>query len=80
LRLDLQNVKPNDFTPQELLDGLPIAHLPQIYQDQIRDMFSRNLDVLARNAFDVQHTTLIEAHIEIKLREQVMNSKYCPPP
>jgi hypothetical protein len=69
-----------DFTPEQLIAELPVDHLPEPTQQYLREMFKNNITVLARNEFDVQHTDLIEATIEVKQNDRIMDTKYLPIP
>lgn len=69
-----------DFTPEQLIQELPIGHLDKEAQEQLRRIFTENINVLARNEFDVQHTDLIEATIEVGKTDKILDTKYIPVP
>ena len=69
-----------DETPDELIAGLPLSHLDPDTQDELRAMFRRNIAVLAKGQFDVKHTSLLEARIDLKEGEKIMCPKYLPIP
>ena len=69
-----------DETPDELIAGLPLSHLDADTQEELRAMFRRNIACLAKGQFDVKHTTMIEARIDLKEGEKIMCPKYLPIP
>ena len=76
---ELPPARPN-YTTEELIAGLPLKHLDQETQDEIRAMFRRNIACLAKSEFDVEHTPVIEAVIDLKEGEKIMCPKYMPIP
>ena len=69
-----------DYTDDQLIDGLKLDHLPPEDQLIVREMFRRNINMLARNEFDVEANPYITAVIELKDDFQPMTSKYIPIP
>ena len=77
----LDELEMKDYTTEELIENLDIAHLSEEDQEMVRDLFRTHIDVLARNELDVQHTPLIQATIDL-LNDQpdIMNCIYHPVP
>lgn len=68
------------YSLEERIKGIDVSHLTLEEQVAAQELFSRKLNVLARDPFDIQHTDVIEAHIELKPNSQLMQSKYVPIP
>ena len=67
-----------DYTPKQLIDGIPVSHLDPETQAKVRALFTKHIKVLAVNEFDVPATTLLEMDIEIKDDVKPMCPKFQP--
>ena len=67
------------YTPSEMLAGIPLTHLDPSQAEQVIRMFKNNIDIIARNEFDVTHTPILEARIDLKSNHPpIMDSRYVP--
>ena len=67
-----------NFTPEELIEGLPLKHLSHGQREQVKAIFREHIDCLARNSFDVTHTPLLKAKIVLKPDAKITNAKHIP--
>lgn len=54
------------LTDQQLLDGLPIAHLTEEQKVAALDLFRRHMPLLSRHSNDLYTTKLLKAHLTLK--------------
>ena len=67
------------FSPEQLIDGLQTSHLSPADAVKVKTLFSTHIEVLAKNEFDVTHTPILTAVIDIKSeRPEIQNSYYIP--
>ena len=67
------------YTVEEMLADLPLSHLDEQDASKVRKIFRDNSDILAKDEFDVHHTPLLQAKIELKQDlPPIMNAKYTP--
>ena len=68
-------------TLDELIEAIDVRHLKKEEQQQVRDLFRRHHDVLARHTYDVPRTDKITANVELKTPlENCMTCRYLPIP